>query len=347
MTNTKVQEMLKDKAELIQRKYSQYAKKGDLWEIARLRHQTGIAPQFSDQELSVLYLSSAKDEVYIAVDHIKQLQKIERSRSNGKTPVFDTLNKEEFERALQEGQGKTIDENWKIEKKDFDELYCLTGIPLSEKVIQKAIDKRFKSKNILGDYFFKTIKKATGMDLRPTPNLVQKMYRNCLAKEPLTGQSLYFWEYIAKSTGIKPNEKLAQDAYRYFLRKNDTHDLMRFVEFLGIKPEENIVQKTYLALSGDSVKFKRLEELTGIKPSEELVHHTYSEIIKKKSSIWDFYFKQLFKQTGIMPSEELVQEGYRNCIEDGIFDNFEELYGTFKIEPSEEIRKTLEQYLAK
>jgi uncharacterized protein YneF (UPF0154 family) len=346
---SKVQEMLQDKTELIQRRYSKYAQKGNLWEINELLNQTKIAPQFSDQELSVLYVSSAKKETYRAVDYIKQLQKLERGIHKGKTPVFNDLDRKELETALQEGYGKTIVEDWKIEKQDFDELHNLTGIPVSRKTVQKAIDHRFKSKNILGDGgYFRTIKAATGMDLKPTPNLVQKVYKDCLIKEPLTGQSLYFWEYIAKSTGIKPNEKLAQSAYRYFLGKKDTFSLMRFVEFLGIKPEEEIVQKTYINLSNyNGEEFKKLEELTGIKPSEEIVHHTYSEIVKRKDFIWDSHFKSLFQQTGIMPSEELVQESYKVCIQKGNLNDFNELYEAFKIEPSSEVKKTLESYLTK
>jgi hypothetical protein len=172
------------------------------------------------------------------------------------------------------------------------------------------------------------------------------MYRDCLAKESIIGQSLFFWEYIAKATGIKPSEELAQKAYRFFLRKNQTYNLMRFVEFLGIKPKEDIVQETYLALSGDSTKFKELEELTGVKPREEIIHKTYSDIVGKKDSIWAFYFRTLFEQTGVMPAENLVQGAYAACIKEGRFDGFNELYAAFKIEPSAEVGKTLERHLA-
>jgi hypothetical protein len=329
----------------LQVKYSSLARKGKFWELDRLRRETGVKPQLSDQEISTLYTASLSEYTANAVQFLKQTREWDKRVHKGKPVVFEGLNFDDYEKVIQDGYHRTIADDWAMERKHFDALKKLTGVAVSEETVQQAINARIKTGNVLGDYYFKNVQRATGIKPVPDNDVVQGMFRKCL-RDKRNGP--YFWEYLVKSTGIKPDEKLAQQAYKQFVREEKTYDLARFVEFTGVVPEERTVQAAYRTLAkknkfGDS--FSEVQKVTGIAPTPETVQAVYSVIVDRKESIWEFYLQRIFKETGIVPSQDIIQRAYETCVRSGHIDKFNELYGTFKVQPSQETRRALNIFL--
>ncbi|MEK6935169.1 MAG: hypothetical protein AABW67_00105 [Nanoarchaeota archaeon] len=327
-----------------QKKYSKLASAGDAWAINQLFSQIKIVPELSDNDLITLYISTAKG--YVSPYVLESILEWDKKVHNGKPVVFNKLG-DDFSKALQEGYFTLIRED-RTNKENFHKLEKLTGIPVSEETINKAFNQRIKDRN-LGEYEFNKIKQATGIMPKADEKVVQNLYKNCLRKEKISGQNLFYWEYIAKSTKIMPEEKTAQLAFRYLVNKGKTHDLIRFSEFTGIKPEKNIVQDAYKILAQKnsfSTDYEDLKKISGgIKPNEKTIKLAY-KIAVEGNSIWDSYFKSIKELTGVNPPEELVQKAYAKCISKGEFKNYEELYNTFKIEPSKKVREKLAKYLS-
>lgn len=329
----------------LQGKYSSLAQKGKFWELDRLRRQTGVEPQLSDQEISKLYTASLSEYTANAVQFVEQTREWDKRVHQGKPAVFEGLDFADYEEAIQDGYHRTVADDWLMESEHFEALKKLTGVAVSEETVQHAINARIKTKNVLGDYYFKDVQKATGIKPVPDNDVVQGMFRKCL-RDKRNGP--YFWEYLVKSTGIKPEEKLAQQAYRQFVREEKTYDLTRFVEFTGVVPEERTVHATYRTLAkrnkfGDS--FSEVQKVTGIAPKPKTVQQAYSVIVDRKESIWEFYLQEVFKETGVVPSQDVVQKAYETCARLCHIDKFNELYDTFKIQPSQETRKAFDTFL--
>ncbi|MEK6860210.1 MAG: hypothetical protein AABX54_05350, partial [Nanoarchaeota archaeon] len=328
----------------LQGKYSSLAQKGKFWELDRLRRQTGVEPQLSDQEISRLYTTSLSEYTVNAVQFVEQTREWDKRAHKGKPVVFEGLDFADYEEAIQDGYHRTIADEWSMERKHFEALKKLTGVAVSEEIVQHAINARIKTGNVLGDYYFKNVQGATGIKPVPDNDVVQGMFRKCL-RDKRNGP--YFWEYLVKSTGIKPEEKLAQQAYRQFVRQEKTYDLTRFVEFTGIVPEERTVHDAYRILVkrnkfGDS--FSEVQKVTGIAPKPQTVQAAYSVIVDRKESIWDSYLKSVFESTGITPSQETIQKAYETCVNQGHLDTFKELYNTFKVQPAKGTKRALDTF---
>lgn len=329
----------------LQRKYSSLAQKGKFWELDQLRRQTGIEPQLSDQEISALYTTSLSDYTANAVQFIEQTREWDKKTHEGSPKVFEGLDFANYAKAIQTGYHRTILDHWCMERKHFEELKKLIGVAVSEKTVQSAINARIKAGNVHSGYYFKNVEEATGIKPVPDNGVVQEMFRNCL-RDRQNGP--YFWEYLVKSTGIKPEEKLAQQAYREFVRKGNIYDLTRFVEFTGIVPEERIVHAAYRTLVKKNIfgeKFSEVQKATGIAPKPKTVKSAYSVIVDRKEFIWEFYLQTVFQETGIAPSQEVVQKAYETCARQGDIDKFNELRNTFKVQLSQETRKALDTFL--
>jgi hypothetical protein len=340
----------------LQKKYSSFARAGNMNRLSQLARQTKVTPMLSDKELTTLYFSEVKEGP--SSYSLEQIMKWDEKAHNGKPIVFANLT-EDFTSALQEGYFTLIKEN-NVDKENFEKLKKMTGVAVSEETVNKAYNQRIKDRHVLGDYVSASIEKATGIKPKADEKIVQDLYKECLRKESPSEQSLYFWEYIAKATKIMPEEETAQKAYRYLLKESRISELTRFAEFTGIKPNEKIVKKAYAILAGKDPSsyatdigskftrdYKDLKKISGgIEPDEEIVQEAYRNIVEGNESIWDHYFIEIKELTGINPREEFVQKAYAKAIEDGQFENYEKLYNAFKVEPSAKVKKGLAKYLS-
>ena len=179
----------------LQGKYSSLAQKGKFWELDRLRRQTGVEPKLSDQEISTLYTASLSEYTANAVQFLEQTREWDKMVHKGKPVVFEGLDFADYVGAVQEGYQRTIADDWSMERKHFEGLKKLIGISVSEETVQHAINARIKTRNVLGDYYFKNVEKATGIKPIPDNEVVQGMFRKCLRNKR---NEPYFWEYLVK-----------------------------------------------------------------------------------------------------------------------------------------------------
>ncbi len=332
----------------LQKKYSGMVEKEDgSWEIQQLSRQTGVIPELSDAELKRLYLSSARG--YVSPFQLKAIKKWDSKVHNGKPAVFNNLG-DDFAEALQEGYS-TLIEDGRHDEEDFKELEKLTGISVTQETVNKAFNQRFKKRVVLNKEM-DWIERDIGIRPKLDEKIVQDLYRKCLRDEKIkSGQHLYFWGYIAKSSEIMPEEKTAQSAFRHLVKNNDVFDLIRFSEFTGITPEEKIVKDAYhvLAKKGEefSSKYNEMKKISGrVEPNENVIQLAYRNILEKGNLAWDYSFKNVKELTRINPRDDLVQKAYAKCIEEGDFGDYQELCDTFVVEPSNKVKKALENYLS-
>ncbi len=168
--------------ERLQRKYSSLAEMAFTTEIIGLASETGIVPQLSDQGISTLYFTSAREYVSDAVEELKQLKEWDTRAHEGRPTVFEGLDVTHFTKAIQEGYYRTIRDNPDLSMKRglFIELAELTGIAVSKKTVQRAINEHTETEYPLEDRYLEIVEEVTGTNPVYDNNVVQRKYRNKL-----------------------------------------------------------------------------------------------------------------------------------------------------------------------
>lgn len=142
--------------------------------------------------------------------------------------------------------------------------------------------------------------------------------------------------------------KHIQKRYELYLRDWDIDSIKRLQEVTGIKPQEDIVQKTYLSHLWSVNSLEELEEVTGIKPKipEKRVQEKYTHMLNYNN--WDADdLKVLQKLTGAIPKipEKKVQERYAYMI--GVQGGVDEMKEVWEITGIKPYESTIQKRYAK